>query len=105
MNICIDLQRRLKDEVPIDLAPELADECWNPEHSPEARERHQIVLETLKALSPKERQAIVLRDLEGYSTAEVAKMLWSSETTVRSQISTGRVKMKELLATKLGRLL
>lgn len=104
VNLCIDLQRRLKDEVPIDLAPEFADDCPNPEHSAEARQRHQIVLEALKVLSPKERQAIVLRDLEGYSTGEVARMLRSSETTVRSQISTARVKMKELLTTKLGRL-
>lgn len=105
VNVCIDFQRRLKDELPIHLAPDVADDCRDPEHSAEARQRHQIVLEALNALSPKERQAIVLRDLEGYSTAEVAKMLGSSETTVRSQISTGRVKMKEFLTTKLGRLL
>jgi RNA polymerase sigma-70 factor (ECF subfamily) len=104
VNICIDFQRRLKDEVPIDLAPEFADDCPNPEHSAEARQRHQIVLMALKILSPKERQVIVLRDLEGYSRREVARMVGSSETTVRSQISTGRVKMKNFLATKLGRL-
>ena len=74
----------------------------NPESSAAMRQQQQLVLAALKALTPRERQAIVLRDLEGYSTAEVASMLGSSETTVRSQISTGRVKMKDFLVTKLG---
>lgn len=105
VNICIDLQRRSKDEMPIDLAPEVADDARDPEHSAETRQRREFVLEALKGLTPKERQAIVLRDLEGHSTADVAGMLGSSEGTVRSQISTARVKMKEFLAAKLGRAL
>jgi RNA polymerase sigma-70 factor (ECF subfamily) len=48
----------------------------------------------LRRLSEKERAALVLRDLEGLSTSEVARILGSSETTVRSQISKARVKMK-----------
>ncbi len=103
VNICIDLLRRSKDELPIDLVPEMADEDDNPERAAAMREEGQLVLAALKGLTPKERQAIVLRDLEGYSTAEVAGILGSSEATVRSQISTGRVKMKDFLTTKLGR--
>ena len=56
-----------------------------------------------KALSPRERAAIVLRDLEGRSTAEVALILGSTETTIRSQISTGRVKMRNFVLTRMGR--
>lgn len=103
VNICIDLQRRWKDELSIDILPEPADDCQNPEHSVEARQKQQFVLEALQSLTPREREAIVLRDLEGHSTTEVAAMLGSTETTVRSQISTGRVKMKEFLTTRLGR--
>jgi RNA polymerase sigma-70 factor (ECF subfamily) len=103
VNVCIDVMRRTKDEMPIDLVPELADNCDNPERSAATREQGRLVVAALKALSPKERQAIVLRDLEGYSTAEAAKILGSTETTVRSQISTGRVKMKDFLVAKIGR--
>jgi RNA polymerase sigma-70 factor (ECF subfamily) len=89
--------------MPIDLVPEVPDDCDNPERLAATRQQGRLVLEALNALTPRERQAIVLRDLEGYSTAEVASMLGSTETTVRSQISTGRVKMKDFLVTKLGR--
>jgi len=45
----------------------------------------------------KERAAIVLREIEGLSTAEVAEALGSSEVTVRSQISKAMVKLRGIL--------
>lgn len=54
-----------------------------------------MVIQALATLSKKERAAIVLRDLEGLSTEEVARVLGSSQATVRSQISTARAKIKE----------
>jgi RNA polymerase sigma-70 factor (ECF subfamily) len=51
----------------------------------------------LQELPEKERAAIVLRDIEGLSTAEVAEILGSSEPTVRSQISTARLKIRKML--------
>ena len=53
-----------------------------------------LVLRALSSLSRKERAALVLRDLEGLATEEVARILGSSSTTVRSQISSARVKIK-----------
>lgn len=53
-----------------------------------------IIAEALSRLSRKEREALVLRDLEGLSTEEVARILGSSQTTVRSQISSARKKIK-----------
>ena len=38
-----------------------------------------------------------VRAIEGLSTAEVAGILGSSETTVRSQISTARLKIRKAL--------
>jgi RNA polymerase sigma-70 factor, ECF subfamily len=59
----------------------------------EAQERG-IVTRALSALSDKERSAIVLRDMEGFSTEEVARILGTRAATIRSQISTGRTKIK-----------
>jgi RNA polymerase sigma-70 factor (ECF subfamily) len=49
----------------------------------------------LKTLPEKERAAVVLRDMQGLSTREVAGILGSSEVTVRSQISVARGKLKK----------
>ena len=49
----------------------------------------------LASLPEKERAAVVLRDLEGFSTDEVARLLGSRPATVRSQVSTARVKLKD----------
>ena len=54
-----------------------------------------LIAEALDTLSTKERAALVLRDLEGLSTEEVARILGSSQTTVRSQISAARTKIKQ----------
>ena len=53
-----------------------------------------MVAEALATLSNKERAALVLRDLEGLSTKEVAQALGSTQTTVRTQISSARAKIK-----------
>ena len=60
-----------------------------------ARQQERVILQqALETLPEKERLAIVLRDVEGLSTAEVAAILQSSETTVRSQVSRGRLRLK-----------
>jgi RNA polymerase sigma-70 factor (ECF subfamily) len=58
-------------------------------------EQQEIIARALSTLSKRERAAIVLRDLEGLPTEEVARILGSSQTTVRSQISSARVKIKQ----------
>ena len=58
-------------------------------------EDESIIAAALETLSEKERAALVLRDLEGLPTDEVAKILGSSATTVRSQICSARAKIKQ----------
>ena len=62
-----------------------------------------LIADALDSLSVKERAAIVLRDLEGLTTEEVARALGSSQTTVRSQISTARSKIKKFKDRALSR--
>ena len=57
-------------------------------------QQRRIITRALDSLTKKEREALVLRDLEGLSTEEVARILGSSESTVRSQISSARGKIK-----------
>ena len=58
-------------------------------------ERGRLLEMALATLPQKERAAIVLRDVEGLSTREVAGVLGSSEGTVRSQICLARAKLKK----------
>ena len=57
-------------------------------------EQARVIQRCLDRLPPKERAAIVLRDIEGLSTREVAEILGSSEVTVRSQISRALKKLR-----------
>ena len=56
------------------------------------------LMAALAELSTKERAAVVLREIEGLSTAEVAGILGSSEVTVRSQISKALGRLRLLLS-------
>lgn len=73
-------------------------ETADPSADPDAgliRDQERAILQrALDGLPEKERLAILLRDVEGLSTSEVASILQSSETTVRSQVSRGRLRLK-----------
>jgi len=91
LNVCRDIARKRRPE---ELLPEqLQDHAASNPHSRSVGIR--IIEQGLKALTEKERAALVLRDLQGLSTQEVAEILGSSETTVRSHISRARIKLKE----------
>ncbi len=105
VNVCRDLSRRQR--WPRLLGLEEAREVRSPDSDEAAlqeavvrNEQRRLVQAALRALSPREREAIVLRDLEGLSTSEVARVLGSSEGTVRSQISTGRLKIKQYVEAR-----
>ena len=74
--------------------PELADTGADPQQGAVRAERRRALQMSLRFLSEKERAAMVLRDLEGLSRGEVARVLGSSEATVRSQISKARIKVR-----------
>lgn len=57
-------------------------------------QRRELIAKAMATLPDKERASIVLRDIEGLTTDEVARILKSSSTTVRSQISSARKKIK-----------
>jgi RNA polymerase sigma-70 factor (ECF subfamily) len=58
-------------------------------------QHHELICRAIGTLPYKERAAIVLRDMEGLSTDEVARALKSSSATVRSQVSSARKKIKD----------
>jgi len=95
VNLCHDIGRKRRPSVAVEDVPELVSGADDPQESLTGAERQRVLRMSLRALSAKEREALVLRDLEGLSTEEVARALGSSEATVRSQISKARVKMRD----------
>lgn len=57
-------------------------------------QKRELIVRAMATLPEKERAAILLRDLEGFETDEVARIMSSTSTTVRSQISSARKKIK-----------
>lgn len=108
VNVCRDLSRRRRlrlavslEEVPPGREP--VDAGADPAAAAQLGEARRIAADALRALPEKQRTALVLRDVEGLSTREVAKVLGTSEVTVRTQISRARLKVKEYRDRVLGR--
>jgi RNA polymerase sigma-70 factor (ECF subfamily) len=97
VNACYDLRRRHWAEIPVEDAFEARSPDAGPQEALSEAERRRALELSLRMLAEKERAAVVLRDLEGLSTEEVARILGSSEQTVRSQISKARLKMRKFV--------
>jgi RNA polymerase sigma-70 factor (ECF subfamily) len=91
VNICNDSYRRRT--LTAEMAAETADPALDAEDVLVLEERKRLLMEGLQTLPERERATVVLRDIEGLSTREVAAILNVEEVTVRSHISTARVKL------------
>ena len=97
VNVCRDLQRQRRRHGGLSLDEAAVAQLASDDDSEAdalAGQERALLQRALAELSEKERAAIVLRDLEGLPTEEVARLLGSSPTTVRSQISAARTKLK-----------
>jgi RNA polymerase sigma-70 factor (ECF subfamily) len=103
VNACHDLRRRRGREDSLENGRAIGLRRRGPAPGAHRGERARALELSLRMLPEKERAALVLRDLEGLSTEEVARALGSSEATVRSQVSKARVKVKGFVERYFGR--
>ena len=94
-NACIDRLRRRKDTTP--KIPEVPDE-----KSPEGWSDRQLVHRALARLPEKQRLAVHLKDIEGYSGKEIARILETDEANVRTILSRGRRALREIIEKEIG---
>src|SRR3984957_4297394 len=100
VNLCRDIARR-KLRSPIVASDEWVSRAAgesNPEAEASDRQRETNLRAALQRLTEKERTALVLRELEGLTTGEVAKITGVTEATVRVHILHGRLKLRKLLS-------
>jgi RNA polymerase sigma factor (sigma-70 family) len=105
-NLCIDLFRaegRRPNLVVIDDATAEVEAAWqnNGDHSAviSAAEDAAIIRQALALLSPAERAALVMWEMEGRSTEEIAVELGIKESAVRHTVSRARASLRKVLTT------
>jgi len=106
VNLCRDRLRRLearqraheraaraRDDAGRGILPDPGDEASRAEVM-------DVLREALGALTPREREAFVLRDLEGGSTEETAEQLGVTPSSVRSLLTLARRRLRTLLGER-----
>jgi RNA polymerase sigma factor (sigma-70 family) len=104
-NLCIDLFRlegRRPNLVVIDDAQAEVEAAWqvDGDHSQaiSAAEDAAIIRQALALLSPAERAALVMWEMEGRSTSEIAAELGIKESAVRHTVSRARTSLRRVLS-------
>jgi len=105
-NLCIDLFRaegRRPNLVALDDATAEVESQWQVQgdHSQaiSAAEDAAIIRQALALLSPAERTALVMWEMDGRSTAEIAAELGIKESSVRHTVSRARASLRAILST------
>jgi RNA polymerase sigma factor (sigma-70 family) len=104
-NLCIDIFRiegRRPNLVVLDDASAELESTWvdNKDHADviSAAEDAAIVRQALAMLSPAERAALVMWEMEGRSTAEIAAELGIKESAVRHTVSRARTSLRRVMS-------
>ena len=103
VNACRDIGRVRRRSRLVPMGEKLAvfaDPAADPETLRFSEELEDGLRQCLQKLPEKEREALILRELEGLSTQQVAEVLGSSESTVRVQVASARIKLRKLLAAR-----
>jgi RNA polymerase sigma-70 factor (ECF subfamily) len=108
VNAAMNAQRARKRR-PVSPYPELEDDTWQPPAGDEAdperlaitAERSRALDQALALITPDQRNAIVLFDIEGYDYTEIADLTGVSLGTVKSRIHRGRLALRALLEDRM----
>ncbi len=83
-----------------ELVEQHANRLRSKEVSPETLLDIQLLYQVLNQLPEKQKDALILFEISGFSMKEIAQIQDSTEGAVKTKISRGRKKLKELLAEK-----
>lgn len=91
LNECYNILRKKQREIPSEDIKAVAPPGANRE-----------LYEALMSLEEKYRLPIVLHYIEGYDLRDVAQMMRMPEGTVKTRLSRGRLKLRDLLGEEVG---
>jgi RNA polymerase sigma-70 factor (ECF subfamily) len=110
-NVCLDEIRKRKNRKVISLDEnivyegneikrQLKDEEPGPEIKAESNEIKKAVKESINELPEDYKTVIILRDIQGFSYEEIARIISCPEGTVKSRINRARQALKKILEHK-----
>lgn len=94
-NACIDRLRRRRKTIP--KIPDMPDE-----RNPDRWSDRQLVHKALARLPERQRMAVHLKDIEGYSNKELAAIMETDENNVRKILSRGRKTLRTMIEKEIG---
>jgi RNA polymerase sigma-70 factor (ECF subfamily) len=89
-NLCTDRLRRVGRGVALDVVPEPEDEARGPLDKMQAEARADALQTALDGLPDRQRQAVVLRHIEGMANPEIAEIMEISVDAVESLTARGK---------------
>lgn len=96
-NLAVDARRRAARQAPLDAAGDVADAAPSVLAGLIGAERRTRLDAALARLPERQRQAVVLRHVEGYSNPDIAAMLGCGVEAVESLTARGKRRLAELL--------
>jgi len=95
------VRKRMRERAAVtEAAGRTRDEAAGPEAGLERRQIKAGILRALDALSPREREVFVLRDLEELDIRETSRALGLSSISVRVNLSSARRKLREAIGRR-----
>lgn len=105
-SFCIKKRRRSKyapvEEISFDRAVGQPSSMPGPDELAARDETRRALAVALEALDPASREVLILRDIEGLTAPEVAKVTGSSVDAIKSRLHRARGAVRERLAAALG---
>lgn len=99
-SVCYNARRREKRQ-PDSSIPAGASARSNPEEEALRRLDRARVIDALQELPERQRTAVLLYDMQGYSHAEIGEILGISAGTSRAHLHHGRKKLRKALGTEM----
>ncbi|MFW2544656.1 RNA polymerase sigma factor [Primorskyibacter sp. 2E107] len=97
-NLCIDRLRRRHGGPALDAIPEPVDETPSAAAAMQSRARAQALQGALDQLPDRQRQAVILRHIEGLSNPEIAQIMDIGPRAVESLTARGKRMLEALLS-------
>ena len=98
-NLCTDRLRKWRG-VALDAIPEPEDDAETPAEAMQQKSRQVALQEALNELPDRQKQAVVLRHIEGLSNPEIAEIMEIGVEAVESLTARGKRALAKLLATR-----